>query len=540
MTDDHHHKYKVWEPFLLSLFLALGMIVGLKIQKNSPPATKAKNEEASVRTPGKVEQLLRYIESKYVDEKDGNVLSEKAIEAILAELDPHSKYIPQKYLQQIDDDMRGKYVGIGLEKLKVKNRIIVSRVFPESPSAEAHIIPGDEIIAVNDSIVANDISEDSLIDIMRGEEGTSIRLSLRKIESGDTIDIVLERQEIDLPSLDYFVEIRDGVGLIKINRFSGETYSEFMKALEALKEEGIEDLVIDVRDNPGGYLQETVKILSQLVARDEELLVYTKGEHSKKMDYKASGRKFFELDDIVVLIDRGSASASEILAGAIQDLDRGVIVGRRSYGKGLVQEQYPLSDGSAVRLTTSRYYTPAGRLIQRDYSNKEEYDEEFRERQRSGEYYSEDSIHYHDTTKYFTSTGREVLGGGGIVPDVFVATQNPFDQAQWSRVISHLKKYLLDHLGELYAALPRGETKDMKPEKSRLPLLDFYKELDTLISLNRTDFSEEIIERHALALLTRMKHNDDDKYYEVLYRSDDDLAKALELIEKEEVDEITR
>ena len=418
-------KLNIWLPLLFALVLVAGMLIGTQLK----PAPAVSNATDPVTVPaaslgqGKIEELIRYIEARYVDEVDRDKLVQEAIDEILSRLDPHSTYISSEDLKEINESLEGEFDGIGIEFLIVDDTLVVITPLAGGPSEVAGVLAGDKIIEVNDSIISGaNMEAKEVMNLLRGQKGTEVAV---KILRGKKIhDLTITRDKIPNHSVDVAYMLDKKTGYIKINRFSATTYEEFMKSLEDLKEKyQMEDLVIDLRGNPGGYLQEATSILSQLFKEQKRLMVYTGGRTVKRNDYETTGQIFHDVDDIAVLIDEGSASASEIMAGALQDWDRAVIIGRRSFGKGLVQEQYRLSDGSALRLTVARYYTPSGRLIQKDYQDKEAYDRDVMERFQHGELYSKDSIQIADTTAFQTAGGRTVFGGGGITPDIFV----PFD-----------------------------------------------------------------------------------------------------------------
>ncbi|MEL7221081.1 MAG: S41 family peptidase, partial [Bacteroidota bacterium] len=370
---------------------------------------------------GRVEELLRYIEAKYVEDADKEVLVRKAIEGVLGELDPHSNYIPAEDLVAINEQLDGNFDGIGVEFMVLDDTIVVVTPLVGGPSEEVGIQAGDKIITIEDSIVAGvQLSTPDIFSLLRGKKGTKVDVGIRRGQQKELLDFTITRDKIPVHSVDVAMMLDKETAFIKVNRFSATTFTEFVDALKPLAEEqGMKNLVIDLRLNPGGYLTQATNMLSQLFPEQGKLLVYTEGRTVKRTEYKSTGRPMFNVGNVVVLIDEGSASASEIMAGAVQDHDRGVIIGRRSFGKGLVQEQYPLRDESALRLTVARYYTPSGRCIQKDYSAGD-YDRDTEERYLNGELSGEANAAIADSTRYFTSGGHVVYGGGGVTPDVFV------------------------------------------------------------------------------------------------------------------------
>ena len=435
---------KVWLPLLMSLMVVGGMVIGMKMQQVPLIQTRGSfgpNQKMTIHQGSKIEELLRYIENRYVDDVDRDKLVDKAIRTILDELDPHSSYIAAENLKQVNEQLQGNFEGVGIEFLMVDDTILVVSPISGGPSDRVGILAGDKIVSIEDSIVAGvNITFPEIVTKLRGERGTKVHLGIQRKHESALLYFDVERDEIPINSVDIAYMLDDKTGYIKVNRFSATTHIEFMDSLEYMVEkEGLKDLVIDLRQNPGGYLQEATKMLSQLFDEKKQLLVYTEGRTVNRSDYETTGRAFFEIGDIALLIDEGSASASEIMAGAVQDWDRGVVVGRRSFGKGLVQEQYTLRDGSALRLTVARYFTPTGRSIQKSYEPGRDYDGDLANRVKSGELFSQDSIAILDTLKYFTKKdNRVVYGGGGITPDLFV----PVDSLELNRNFLQLREHI--------------------------------------------------------------------------------------------------
>ncbi len=431
-----------WLPLLLAATTAVGMLVGYKMNNDTALIEISRYSDISEDTNsrgGAIEELIQYINGKYVDKIDSEQLTNEVITDMLNHLDPHSVYMNKTELVQATEDLDGEFDGIGIEFIIIEDTLSVVSVLSGGPSEQAGILPYDKFIAVNDSIIAGKkMGTDDMADKMRGKGGSKVKISLLRKGENKLKDINIIRGKIAIKSVDAAYMLNADCGYIKINRFSEHTYKEFMENLERLiTQNKIKDLVIDVRQNPGGYLEEATKILSQLFPQKDKLLVYTKGRNNNKTEYKSSGKPFFDIRNIALLIDEGAASASEIMAGALQDWDRAVVVGRRSYGKGLVQEQFDLSNGGAVRLTVARYFTPSGRCIQRDYINDTDYNDEAENRYASGELLTGKNIPT-DTTKYFTNNGRVVFGGGGITPDVFVA----IDTALLNNTLLELRQYI--------------------------------------------------------------------------------------------------
>lgn len=416
-------KISIFLPLLLSVFLVGGMLIGFKLKSNKNSSIGESISIISATEPGRLEELIRYIEARYVDDIDRDEMTESAINTLLKQLDPHSNYISSKDLKEVNEQLEGNFEGIGIEFMLLEDTILVVSPIAGGPSEKVGVLAGDKIVMIEDSLIAGkNINNRDVISMLKGERGSSVKIGVLRGKNPDLKFFEIQRDKIPLQSVEVGYMLNKETGYIKVNRFSATTYKEFMEKLEKLVEEHeMKDLVIDLRQNPGGYLNEATNILSQLFQEKDRLLVYTEGRTVKRNEYETTGKPFFKIDDIAVLIDEGSASASEILAGAIQDWDRGVIIGRRSFGKGLVQEQYSLKDGSALRLTVARYYTPTGRSIQKNYEDREAYNHDVYDRYDTGELYNKDSIAIVDSTKFYTKIEkRQVYGGGGITPDIFI------------------------------------------------------------------------------------------------------------------------
>lgn len=466
--NDFRNKVQIWLPLIIAVSMVLGIVIGMRLPQTDP-AVKIIKSDAVLRE-GKIEELLRYIEAKYVDKVDRDKLVDEAIEKLMSQLDPHSSYIPASELEEINEQLDGKFNGIGVEFLIVKDTAVVVSPMSGGPSEVAGILPGDKIIKVGDSLIVGEkLSNQRIVSFLRGEKGSKVQLSVLRPGSKKLHQYWITRDQIPVKSIDAAYMIGERVGYIRVNRFTAQTDKEFLESMRILSEQGhMKDLVLDLRGNPGGYMQMATNMLSQLFPNKGNLLVYTQGRASHRAEFNSNGRVFYPIDKIAVLIDEGSASASEIVAGAIQDNDRGVIVGRRSFGKGLVQEQYQLSDGSALRLTIARYFTPSGRSIQKAYDQgSEEYDRDVEERFKNGELLSANKISIKDSTKYFTTKGRVVFGGGGIIPDVFV----PLDTVQ-------IDDFFLDARQMIPAFVVKYLDKPKREQLSKMGLKAFQQKFD--------------------------------------------------------------
>lgn len=373
----------------------------------------------------RLEKIIDLVNEKFVDTVNSNLIYQDAINGILSHLDPHTSYIPADRLEDVNNKLEGGFFGIGVEFSIIRDTIQVTSVVEGGPADQSGVETGDQLIKVGDSIVAGTgITSERIIKMLKGKQHSEVFVTLKEPVSSRLKDISIKRDVVPLYSVEANLMLDNTTGFIKINRFSATTYDEFIKAMRALQKSGMQNLVLDLRENPGGYLDAATDIADEFLD-DKKLIVYTQGQHSAKRDYRSEKNGLFEKGRIAILVDESSASASEILAGAIQDWDRGIVMGRRTFGKGLVQEQYNLDDGSALRLTIARYYTPSGRCIQRSFAKgKDAYAEEFAHRFETGELTGNDSVIVpEDTVKYYTSQRRIVYGGGGIKPDVYV----PYD-----------------------------------------------------------------------------------------------------------------
>lgn len=408
---------KKYLPLLLGIAIAAGILLGSKLNFNDNSdktfATNAKKD--------KLNRLIDYIDYEYVDKVNTDSIVDVTVNEILENLDPHSVYIPANKYQDNADDMRGNFVGIGVSFYIYKDTIAVIKTIEGGPAEKAGIKAGDRILYADEYKIFGDfILRENIIARLKGEINSKVLLKIFRKGEKSLLEFNLQRKEVPLVSIDASYKLTDELGYIKINRFSETTYKEFKVALEMLIDKGITSLVLDLRDNPGGYISTTQQIIDEFLV-DDQLILITKNKSGKEDITFASSKGSFEDGRLYVLMNQNSASASEIVAGALQDNDRGTIVGRRSFGKGLVQREMSLGDGSAVRLTIARYYTPTGRSIQRPYGNgNNAYYNDYQNRYKNGEMVSVDSIKVADSLRFLTAKGKVVYGGGGIIPDVFV------------------------------------------------------------------------------------------------------------------------
>jgi carboxyl-terminal processing protease len=434
--------------------------------------------------------------------------------------------------------LEGKFEGIGIEFYIVKDTVVVVTPISGGPSEALGILSGDKIISIDDTIVAGKgITNNDVVTRLRGEKGTKVKVGIYRKGNNELIDFVITRDKIPLFSVDVGYMVDSITGYIKINRFAENTYDEFRTKLSALKSEGMKNLIVDVRQNPGGYLNAATLIADEFID-DEKLLVYTEGKAYKRNEYKAKNPGQFEEGNLVIMIDEGSASASEILAGAIQDWDRGVVVGRRSFGKGLVQEQYELNDGSALRLTVARYYTPSGRSIQKPYDNgNEAYNNEIYERYENNELTVDKQLEKSDTLKkYYTSENRVVYGGGGIGPDVFVPIDTSFSFSYFYLVRSFIPEFIYNYYSdnqELFMQYKESEYFRNNFQVSNL----LYKKFIDYAYKEGLRKDEAVLAKIADKIKTVMKAYlakqmwKDDGFYPVMNTIDETFLKAYEVVQ---------
>lgn len=418
-------------PLIIGAAIAAGVFVGgkLNFRDNSDKLFSSNSKK------DKLNRLIDYIDYEYVDDIDTDSIVDVTVNGILNHLDPHSVYIPKSELQRVNENMKGDFVGIGINFYTYKDTIAVIRTIKDGPSDRAGIKSGDRIVIANgDSIFGKKWSNNDIVSKLKGEINTLVDLKIYRRDEASLLDFTVKREHVPIKSVDAAYMLTDRLGYIKINRFAESTYNEFKNGLDILQDQGATELVLDLRDNPGGFLSVAEKIVDEFL-EDDKLILFTKNKKGTIEKSYATKKGDFENGKIYVLINENSASASEIIAGALQDNDKGTIIGRRSFGKGLVQREMNLGDGSAVRLTVSRYYTPTGRSIQRSYKNgHKDYFEEYFERLDSGELLDPEKIEVNDSLKFTTPKGKIVYGGGGIIPDVFV----PIDTSSQNETLSYL------------------------------------------------------------------------------------------------------
>jgi carboxyl-terminal processing protease len=516
---------KIYIPILFFSCIAIGIFIGGFL--NFPVEKTSSKNNYKI----KINKLIDFIDNEYVDNVKTDSIVDKTVNNILAELDPHSVYVTPKEQNLVAESMKGDFVGIGVNFFTLNDTITVVKPIENGPSAKAGIKSGDRILYANKSkLFGKKISQDYLYSKLKGEKNSPVTLTIYRKSENKTLKIKVIRDVIPLKSVDV-ATVFNNTGYIKINRFSETTATEFHDNLAHLKEKKITSLIIDLRENGGGYLEKAVEIADELL-KNEETIVVTKNKKGKVEKTLATDGGLFETGKILVLIDENSASASEVLAGAIQDNDRGTIVGRRSFGKGLVQREMNFDDGSAVRLTIARYYTPSGRSIQKPYKKgeAEKYFNEFETRFESGELYEKDKIKIADSLKFKTKKGRIVYGGGGIVPDVFVpiTTQHGQESLEYllkSGAVSHFVFEQLDKNPNLFNKSTYNLfIEKFKSDKTQVALFEkFLSKSGLKLSLQN---SKEIVNRYISAEFARQLFGEKE-YYSIILPQDKMIQKAL-------------
>jgi carboxyl-terminal processing protease len=486
-------------------------------------------------------QIIRYA---YVDTVSEAQLVETAIVETLKELDPHSVYIPKKDLQRANEPLEGNFDGVGIQFEILKDTITVVHPTPGGPSEKLGIMSGDKIIRIDgELVVGKHVTNQFVLDHLRGKRGTKVTVAIYRRGKKDLIDYTITRDKIPINSIDAAYIIEPGIGYINLNRFSQTTGQEFDESVTKLKEQGMQSLILDLRNNAGGYMAPAVELSDQFLP-DGNLIVYTEGAKSQREDFTSTGRGNFEKGRLILMINENSASSSEIVSGAVQDWDRGILVGRRSFGKGLVQRPFMLPDSSQLRLTTARYHTPSGRCIQKPYAEGvDKYYEDFSDRVRKGELIHPDSIHFPDSLKYFTEKKRVVYGGGGIMPDVFI----PWDSTP-------ISDYYLDIRRNNIVNLTVGDyvDKNRKTLQKQYPdfpsydkgfvvdgsIMDlFFTAADSAkVKFDSTGYaeSEKLLKAQIKGLIAQ-KLWDMVAYYRVLNEYDPEVLKALEVMKDDNI-----
>jgi len=534
--NNKNSSRNVFLPIIVAISIVIGIFIGNKVI----PTGEKKSNSIFINRQSKISSILRLIEDNYVEKVSIDSLEEIAIPVLLQNLDPHTSYLPPKVNEEAHETLSGNFEGIGVQFNIQNDTILIINTISGGPSEKVGILAGDRIVTINDSLFAGiGITNKDVIKNLKGEKGTKVKLGIkrRKIEKLIYYDVV--RDKIPLYSIDVSYMLNDEDAYIKISRFAGTTYGEFMEAVVKLKTQGMKKLVLDLRDNGGGYLDAAVNIIDEFLPKGK-MIVYTEGEYRGRREYLSTENNMLIDVELVVLINSWSASASEIVSGAIQDNDRGTIVGRRSFGKGLVQEEFEFNDNSGVRITTARYYTPTGRCIQKSY--KGGYDEYFSDiyhRAADGEFEHADSTSFPDSLKYYTPKGKLVYGGGGIMPDKFV----PVDTTSYTKYYKEItSKGLIYKFALTYADDNRAKLSQFTNAKQ----INYYLEKNNVLKIfvdyaikegvkstkNDYTLSREVIKTRLKAFIAR-NIIDNKGYFPIIREIDDDLIKAEEILNKD-------
>ena len=539
-------KRTVLFPLLLAAGVVLGLVLGQYLGRNST-TSQLKGMLSRMALPtNKLTYTLSLIENQYVDSVSMDSLAEHVIPLLVKELDPHSVYIPASEMQALNEPLEGEFDGIGVVFNMATDTVIVLNVIPQGPSDKAGIKAGDRIIEIGDSVVAGrKIPQNNVVKMLRGPRGTTVHLGIGRQGISGLVPIDVERGVIPIRSIESAFRIADGVGYVKLGQFARTTYDEFRRALASLRAEGVTKLIFDLRGNSGGFLDQAIAVANEFLHKGQ-LIVYTEDRRHEQLREYADGNGSAQDMEVVVLIDEGSASSSEILAGALQDNDRGTIVGRRSFGTGLVQRQIPYSDGSALRLTTARYYTPTGRSIQKPYTigDDESYEEDIWNRYKNNEFFSADSIHFADSLKRTTPGGKVVYGGGGIMPDVFIPADTTDVTKYFIEVSGRniLYRYTIEYadrhrealnavqtIGDLQALLDSDKTlvDDFVRYAARKGVAPRYGDIAR---------SRRLIEAQLRAYIGRNTKLEDNGFYANIYPVDNVIVRAVGILKEDKND----
>jgi carboxyl-terminal processing protease len=536
-TPKKYSRFKLYLPVTLALVLIIGFLLGLNLR---PRETQSEKKFFSIGTDrgNQLNNIINFILDAYVDSVDRQTLTEEAIHSLLKNLDPHSAYIPARDFREMNDPLMGSFEGIGIEFNMISDTVVVINPIAGGPSEKAGIMPGDRIVIVEDEQIAGvSMSTNEVVRRLKGEKGTRVNVMVRRSGVSDLLPFTLIRDQIPQYSLDVAYMVDAETGYIRLNKFSATTHQEFVLAMERLKREGMTKMILDLRGNGGGFLEASINLADEFLDT-QKLIVYTDGRSRPRQYAHARRNGGFETQPLVILIDEWSASASEIVAGAVQDNDRGIIIGRRSFGKGLVQEQVQLGDGSAMRLTVARYYTPSGRSIQKSYENgEEEYYNEFMNRYLDGELENPDSIKFDDSLRFETPSGRVVYGGGGIMPDIFIPIESGEQFVFYNQVAN---RGLVYRFAFNYADRNRS-TLQQYPNAAAF-VRDFsisqtiYRDFLSFVAAEGVSIparisaeSESLILRNLKAYIGRNIHGME-AFFPVLHQDDKAFQKALEVL----------
>lgn len=534
--SNNNTKFNILFPSLVAILIVAGILIGVSL-----PRRGDLNHYTIMRhNSDKLANIMNIIESSYVDSVDRTYLTETAINSILKKLDPHSIYMSATELAKANEPLQGNFDGIGISFNMLTDTVLVISTISGGPSEKVGIQAGDKIILVNDSLIAGrGIPDDDVMGLLKGSRGSKVNVKVLRKGQKELLSFDIIRDRIPINSVDVAYMVNEHTGYIKIANFALTTYQEFKKSLEELEAEGMSNLIIDLRNNSGGIMEASIQIANEFL-KEGELIVFTMGRNQPRSEARANGDGTFGEGDLVILIDEWTASASEILAGAVQDNDRGTIIGRRSFGKGLVQEPISFPDGSGMRLTIARYYTPTGRSIQKPYENGvEEYYADLETRYFKGEFEVADSIHFPDSLKFTTPGGKVVYGGGGIMPDIFI----PLDTTGVTPYLVNVRPYIYEY-AMMFTEQNReelslyGDVADIEEYLDNHDLVDnFAKYVDEKYQIKRDRkelmVSESIIENQLKAYIAR-NIIDNKGFYPIWNQNDITIQYAIDYLNKEE------
>lgn len=535
--NEQPKRSKIFQPLIFALVLALGVFLGSYLTSSQLSSRniffKTTNNQFN-----KINDVVSYIEQEYVDTINEKTLVDKSIEDLMQNLDPHSAYIPLEDVQAVNEPLEGNFEGIGIEFHIQYDTIMVVTTISGGPSEAVGVRAGDRIITVDQKNIAGvKITNEDVFKKLRGPGGTKVQVSVLRRGVAKPITFNITRGKIPIKSIDVAFMVNEQTGYIKISRFAATTVDEYKEAFAKLKSKGLKNLIIDLRGNPGGYLDAATALADEFLPA-KKMIVYTKGRARSKTEHFATSDGDFENGNLAILIDEGSASASEILAGAVQDWDRGTVIGRRSFGKGLVQEQTVFPDGSAMRLTVARYYTPTGRSIQKSYKDGlEDYNGEVEKRFKHGEFKTADSIQFSDSLKFTTPGGKIVYGGGGIMPDVFIpidtSSDNEFTRGIFALgLISEFTYDYVDNNRTLLKAYPSFEVFNLKFTVTNRLFDDFVSlaiKRKVPVNGNIIALSRELVTNQLKAFISRQLFGNDG-FYPVVLGDDKAFNKAVEIV----------
>ncbi len=534
-------------PALTVIAVAIGIAIGFGLsQKANAQRITFRNGTWNIEQ-SKVDRLLQLMESAYVDPLNIDSITDEAMSDLVQKLDPHSAYIPKEDMEMVNSELSGSFSGIGVQFTIQQDTIRIIAVIAGGPCEGVGVLAGDKIITVDDSLfTGKKINNEKVMRTLRGEKGTKVKLGIQRTGEKDLLYYTVTRGDIPVNSVDakFVIDSDKGtkdkvqrIGFVRVNKFGETTYREFITALAELKAQGASSYIVDLRENSGGYMDQAIRMANEFLSRGD-LIVYAEGRAYPRYEAKADGSGRFKDVPLVVLIDDFSASASEIFSGAMQDNDRAQIIGRRSFGKGLVQQQMPFSDGSAIRLTVARYYTPSGRCIQKPYTlgDQEDYQKELIERFDHGEFFSADSVHFSDTTAYYTKSGRVVRGGGGIMPDVFVGRDTTLNTPWYNRCVNLAVTYQFAYRYTDAHRKELGQYKDWQELEKHLNKQNILREFVAFAEEKGIEPNEKEIAK-SKPLITRLLNAyivrnilGDEGFFPLFERDDEITKKAVEVL----------